>query len=82
MPSYPNPSAEIDSHYVGAREQLEYLVGTLKDPDAQGLTHGEVEALIGLRQRQRWGIEPHAEPCEAWRDSRSRAELQLELHHR
>jgi hypothetical protein len=46
MPSYPNPSAEIDSHYVDAREQFEHLVGTLKHPDAQGLTHGEVEAVI------------------------------------
>jgi hypothetical protein len=37
MPSYPNPSAAIDSHYVDAREQFEHLVGTLKHPDAQRL---------------------------------------------
>ena len=46
MPSYPNPSAEIDSHYADAYEQFEHLVGTLKHPDTQGLTHGEVEAVI------------------------------------
>jgi hypothetical protein len=26
MPSYPNPSAEIDSHYVDARDELEHVV--------------------------------------------------------
>jgi hypothetical protein len=46
MPSYPNPSAEIDTHYVDACEQFEHLVGRLKHPDAQELTHGEVEAVI------------------------------------
>jgi hypothetical protein len=46
MPSYPNPSAEIATHYVDACEQFEHLVGRLKHADAQELTHGEVEAVI------------------------------------
>ena len=46
MPSYPNSSAAIDTHYASACEQFEHLVGRLRHPDTQGLTHGEVEAVV------------------------------------
>jgi hypothetical protein len=69
MPSCPNPSAEIDTHYVDAREQFEQLVGTLKHPDAQGLTHGEVEAVI-----QREGMELLRRLTQGYVDQRSAQE--------
>ncbi len=46
MTSYPISSATIDTHYVDGYEQFEHLVGRLKHPDAQKLTHGEIEAVI------------------------------------
>jgi len=46
MASYPIPSATIEPHYRDACEQFEHLLGRLKHPDAQKLTHGEVEAVI------------------------------------
>jgi len=46
MTSYPIGSATIEPHYLDACEQFEHLIGRLKDPDAQKLTHGEVEAVI------------------------------------
>ena len=46
MTAYPISSAPIESHYTGACEQFEHLIGRLKHPDARKLTHGEVEALI------------------------------------
>jgi hypothetical protein len=41
-------SDAIDTYYVDACEQLEHLVGRLKHPKAQKLTHGEVEAVIHM----------------------------------
>lgn len=46
MPSYRNPGAEIERHYVPAREQLERLIDQLEAPDAQQLDHGEVEQMV------------------------------------
>ena len=46
MTSYPISSATIETHYMDACEQFEHLVGRLKHPEAQKLTHGEVEAVI------------------------------------
>jgi hypothetical protein len=48
MTSYPISSATIETHYVDACEQFEHLIGRLKHPDAQKLTHGEVEAVIHM----------------------------------
>ena len=69
MPSYPNPSTEIDTHYVDACEQFEHLVGTLQHPDAQGLTHGEVEAVI-----HREGMELLRRLTQGFMDQRSAQE--------
>ena len=46
MTSYPISRTTTSTHYVGACEQFEHLIGSLKHPDTQKLTHGEVEALI------------------------------------
>ena len=46
MTCYPISDATIETHYVDACEQFEHLIGRLKDPNAQKLTHGEVEAVI------------------------------------
>ncbi len=46
MRSYPIPSDVIEPHYEDACEQFGHLVGRLKQPEAQKLTHGEVEAVI------------------------------------
>ncbi|MGB5473820.1 MAG: ISKra4 family transposase [Gammaproteobacteria bacterium] len=46
MTSYPIGSATIEPHYIDACEQFDHLIGRLQHPDAQKLTHGEVEAVI------------------------------------
>ena len=69
MPSYPNPSTEIDTHYVDACAQFEHLVGTLRHPDAQGLPHGEVEAVI-----HREGMELLRRLLQGYLDQRSAQE--------
>ena len=46
MTSYPIGSATIEPYYMDACEQFEHLIGRLKHPDAQQMTHGEVEAVI------------------------------------
>ena len=56
--------------YVGAYEQLDYLVGELRSPSAQRMTHSEVEELI---KTQGWELIRRL--LQAHMDERSKAEV-------
>jgi len=46
MPSYPQLPADIEPHYLGAREQFERMLGRLSQGESLAYTHTQVEALI------------------------------------